>query len=106
VGERHFIVDWKTNMLPAYDSETLLADMRRNRYVEQYELYSLALARWLARRYGERFDPSRRLGGVYYLYVRGLNGRDDASGVFYAAPPTPDELSRLLADAELRGGQQ
>jgi len=106
VGQRHFIVDWKTNLLPAYDPAALLSDMCRNRYVEQYELYSLALARWLARQLGQRFDPAKHLGGACYLYVRGLNGRDDSSGVFYAPPPSADELGRLLADVELRGGAQ
>ena len=32
----------------------------------------------------------RDFGGVYYLYVRGLNGRDESTGVYFHRPTEQD----------------
>ena len=39
----------------------------------------------------------KQFGGVYYLYVRGLNGRDESTGVFFHRPTEQDlDLSFVL----------
>ncbi len=80
---RYYLVDWKSNALPGgYSREAVLASMEEHEYTLQYRIYALALATWL-RSCLPDFSPARHLGGVYYLYVRGLNDTDPAAGVFH-----------------------
>jgi len=89
---KYFLADWKTNLLPdGYAPEQLAQSMRDCDYTRQYRLYLQALARWLRRALGGDFDPERDFGGVYYLFVRGMNGRDETTGVFFCRP-TPEDL--------------
>jgi exodeoxyribonuclease V beta subunit len=95
---KYFLVDWKTNQLPGYSPEEVRTSMEDCGYIRQYRLYVQALARWLNRLHGNRFDFLRDFGGVYYLYVRGLNGRDESAGVFFHFPTAEDlRLERVLA---------
>lgn len=85
---RYYIIDYKSNYLgpeSSYNPQNLLAAMRSHNYGLQYWIYTLALHRYLknwndAYRYGEHF------GGVMYLFVRGMNPDQPASGVFYTRP--------------------
>jgi exodeoxyribonuclease V beta subunit len=103
--EQLLIVDYKSNRLPAYDTGALLDAMIDHHYPLQGLLYSVALHRWLRWRTGEA-DPSPRLGGFAYLFVRGMTGPDtpiDAlrrrAGVFHwqAPPGLVAAMSDLLA---------
>jgi exodeoxyribonuclease V beta subunit len=107
-GPRFVVVDYKTNRLgPAelrldhYDRAAMTAEMRRTHYPLQALLYCVALHRFLRARL-ESYDPARHLGGVGYLFVRGLGGPDAgaSTGVFDWYPPAGlvTELSDLLAD--------
>ena len=62
-------------------------------------LYCVALHRFLAARLAG-YDPGRHLGGVLYLFVRGMGGAATgaATGVFAWQPPVPliVELSQIL----------
>ena len=111
---RHVVVDYKTNWLaPRATGEQLtawhyrpaaLADaMLQAHYPLQALLYSVALHRFLRWRIAD-YDPERHLGGVLYLFVRGMSGPDtplvagSPCGVFSWAPPAALvlELSDLL----------
>jgi exodeoxyribonuclease V beta subunit len=98
-GNRFFLFDWKTNLLQgAYTPAELTRNMKECEYDRQYRLYLHALGRWLSRVRGKAFDFERDFGGVYYLYLRGMNGRDETAGVFLARPSTDDLcLERILA---------
>jgi exodeoxyribonuclease V beta subunit len=107
-GPRFVVVDYKTNRLgPAeltldhYDQPAMVAEMLRTHYPLQASLYCVALHRFLAARLPD-YDPERHLGGVGYLFVRGMGGRaaGDGKGVFSWFPPAGlvTELSDLLAD--------
>lgn len=96
----YFLVDWKTNLLEAYDQETVAQAMDESDYHRQYRLYLQALARWLERLHGPGFDPVSHLGGVYYLFLRGLNGKDESTGVFFHRPTAEDlRLDRVLVQS-------
>ncbi|MFZ0529634.1 MAG: 3'-5' exonuclease, partial [Propionicimonas sp.] len=106
-GHRFVVVDYKTNRLgPAeltlehYNSEAMTAEMIRTHYPLQAVLYCVALHRFLAQRLGG-YDPATHLGGVGYLFVRGMGGREAGpdTGVFSWFPPSGLvlELSELLA---------
>jgi exodeoxyribonuclease V beta subunit len=93
-----YLLDWKTNLLPAYGPEEIAESMDQADYHRQYRLYLVALVRWLKRIYGSSFDYDGMIGGVFYLYVRGMNGKDDRSGVYYRKPSMKElQLAELLA---------
>ncbi|HEX7110863.1 MAG TPA: PD-(D/E)XK nuclease family protein, partial [Mizugakiibacter sp.] len=81
-GGRYWIVDYKTNRLPAYDAAALAAAVRADDYDLQYLLYTLALHRWLGVTRAD-YDYDRHIGGALYLFVRGL----PAGGVHADRPP-------------------
>jgi exodeoxyribonuclease V beta subunit len=97
-GGKFYLLDWKTNWLPAYGPQDLDRSMEECDYVRQYRIYLLALERWLKNRAGPGFDFARDFGGVYYLYLRGMNGRDESSGVYFCRPRADDlRLERVLS---------
>ncbi|HET9650319.1 MAG TPA: UvrD-helicase domain-containing protein [Microlunatus sp.] len=101
-GPRYLVVDYKTNWLGAFDGPELtlvsytpdrLAEaMMAAHYPLQALLYSVALHRWLRWRQ-PGYDPDRHLGGIAYLFVRGMAGADTPriagvpTGVFGWRPP-------------------
>ncbi len=86
---RYYLVDWKSNHLgnayEDYEATAIEAAMTGSFYYLQYHLYAVALDRWLQGRVeGYRYD--RHFGGVFYLFIRGIDkpGRD--CGIFYDLP--------------------
>nr|WP_300143201.1 UvrD-helicase domain-containing protein [Propionicimonas sp.] len=112
-GPRFVVVDYKTNRLGVgdlalehYTRAAMVEEMIRTHYPLQAILYCVALHRFLRARLAG-YDPERHLGGVGYLFVRGMGGRDaqpgadgTITGVFDWFPPAGlvAELSDLLAD--------
>lgn len=97
-GQRYYLLDWKTNLLPAYGPDDLERAMEESDYHRQYLLYLQALARWLKRMHPRDFDFERNLGGVFYLFVRGMNGQPDSPGIFHRRPSAADiDLARILS---------
>ena len=111
-GSKFFVADYKTNRLARsgealtawhYRSEALDAEMQQAHYPLQAILYSVALHRYLRWRMNG-YRPEKHLGGVLYLFLRGMTGPEcpvtDAGGcgVFAWSPPTElvTELSDLL----------
>jgi exodeoxyribonuclease V beta subunit len=90
-GGRYYVLDYKSNQLPAYDADNLTRSVREHEYDLQYLLYTLALHRWLRFRLGAAYDIATHLGGVRYLFCRGL---DEGGGVH--ALRLPDELVLAL----------
>lgn len=102
------IVDYKTNRLARVDElttahytrEAMAAEMIRAHYPMQALLYAVALHRYLRWRL-PGYDPEVHLGGVQYLFVRGMAGPESppGSGVFDWQPPAAlvTDLSDLLA---------
>ncbi|MCW2681426.1 MAG: exodeoxyribonuclease beta subunit [Frankiales bacterium] len=106
-GPSYVVVDYKTNRLARgdltalhYTREAMAAEMLRAHYPLQALLYAVALHRFLRWRQ-PGYDPGVHLGGVQYLFVRGMVGPDTppGCGVFDWNPPTSlvTGLSDLLA---------
>ncbi|MFI5540205.1 UvrD-helicase domain-containing protein [Nocardia sp. NPDC051900] len=104
---RFVVVDYKTNRLGTgdltvahYTRDRMAAEMLRSHYPLQALLYSVALHRYLRWRL-PGYDPARHLGGVRYLFVRGMIGPETPAGcgVFDWHPPADlvVALSALLA---------
>ena len=114
---RFVVLDYKTNRVPTAADEQLTARhytpaamtsaMCEAHYPLQALLYCAALHRYLAWRL-PGYVPDRHLGGVGYLFVRGMTGPDNLmlgtmpSGVFSWQPPAGMivRASELLAGGE------
>ncbi len=87
---RFYIVDWKSNRLgantAAYHQEALHEAMTQHHYGLQYHLYTLALHRYLAWRLGAEYDYERHFGGVFYIFLRGVDPARPELGVFRDRP--------------------
>ena len=112
----HLVVDYKTNRLGTlgavpdaltvghYTRPAMAEAMMASHYPLQALLYSVALHRFLRLRL-PGYDPARHLGGIAYLFVRGMAGAETPVvdghplGVFSWRPPTSlvEETSALLA---------
>jgi len=81
---RYWVVDYKSNKLPNYDSATLQEAVLHKRYDVQYVLYTLALHRLLKVRL-PGYDYAQHMGGAVYLFLRGI--QTDGAGVHLHRPP-------------------
>ncbi|MGH8469041.1 MAG: exodeoxyribonuclease V subunit beta [Gammaproteobacteria bacterium] len=87
---RYYIVDYKSNWLGMnledYHATRLPAVISQAGYPLQYLLYTVAVHRYLRHRLAS-YDYHRHFGGVYYLFLRGMNARRGADyGIFYRRP--------------------
>ncbi|EPJ54707.1 MAG: hypothetical protein OFPI_06110 [Osedax symbiont Rs2] len=85
---KYYVVDYKSNFLGEqlsdYHTQALQLAMIDHRYDFQYVLYTLALHRLLRTRL-VNYDYERDIGGVFYLFLRGMAANSD-TGVFYYKP--------------------
>jgi exodeoxyribonuclease V beta subunit len=95
---RFYLVDWKTNHLgdaPGdYDSAAMRAAMEVHGYSLQYLIYCLALDLYLERRLKD-YDYERRFGGVFYIFMRGVDPDSGLDCGIYRDRPTADLMARL-----------
>lgn len=95
--DRYYIADWKSNRLAnGYDYAPMAAEIAAAGYDLQYRIYSIATLRWLTQRLGDRFDPQRHFGGVFYIFIRGA-GTGGHGGVFHVTPEQLLPLESLQA---------
>jgi len=102
---RYYNVDYKSNWLGPrredYHPQALQAVIAQHRYDLQFLIYALAMHRYLQSNLPD-YDYENHFGGVYYLFLRGMNAAsDDNYGVYYAKPPLA--LIEQL-DQAIRGG--
>ncbi len=98
VGTRWYLADYKSNDLGPWLSDYAPSSVEDEvvdcRYFLQYHLYAVALYRY-ARQRQPGFEWDRDFGGVYYLFLRGLDG-SGRTGVFHDRPPAA--LIEALSD--------
>ena len=98
---RWYLLDYKSNHLgdtiQDYDDAGMTLSMHAHHYVLQYHLYLVALQRLLRLRL-PAYDYDTHIGGVGYLFVRGLDAAHPGAGVFVDHPPRAriDALDHLL----------
>ncbi|WP_411992958.1 exodeoxyribonuclease V subunit beta [Agarivorans sp. DSG3-1] len=108
---RYYVLDYKSNYLgddvAEYQQQAMKNAMIEHRYDFQYQLYSLALHRWLGQRL-PNYDYQQHFGGVYYLFLRGMSGADDSpitdrQGVYFSRPEPEfiEHLDQLFAGERL-----
>jgi len=95
---RYYLVDWKSNFLGTsvedYSKDALNKVMSNDFYILQYHLYTLALCQYLSIRLA-KFSYEKDFGGVFYLFIRGVDpDRGPQFGV-YKDFPSPDLINIL-----------
>ena len=103
---KFYILDYKSNHLgdspENYNQDAMTAVMADHHYTLQYLLYSVALHRYLSQRLpGYRY--STHFGGIYYLFVRGIDSTGKGNGIYFNRP---DEAVITGLDAMIRGDVQ
>lgn len=86
---RYYVADYKSNYLgdqvSDYQPEALVDAMTHHQYDLQYWIYSIAVDQYLSRRIPD-YNYETHFGGVYYFFLRGMNGKNDGEGVFFTRP--------------------
>jgi exodeoxyribonuclease V beta subunit len=96
-----YLVDWKSNFLGSkvedYDRSALALAMEEEFYVLQYHIYVVALNQYLSVRMpGYRYE--QHFGGVYYLFLRGVDpGRGAGYGI-YRDRPSGELINQLCTN--------
>ena len=84
---KYYVLDWKSNHLgddsSVYTIESIKESMRDHRYDLQYQIYSLALHKFLSTRIND-YNYETHFGGAFYVYLRGVDS--DVNGIFYTKP--------------------
>jgi exodeoxyribonuclease V beta subunit len=88
--DRYYLIDWKSNWLGSrpvdYGPEGMERVMLEHNYYLQYHLYTLAAHLFLERRL-PGYDYQTHFGGVYYIFLRGIDPKDPSRGIFQDRPP-------------------
>jgi exodeoxyribonuclease V beta subunit len=86
---RYFILDWKSNWLGNHPSDYGESGMRdsmiEHNYFLQAHLYVLAADLYLQSRLKE-YDYARDFGGVFYVFLRGVDPLNPNLGIFRQRP--------------------
>ncbi|ATA20835.1 DNA helicase/exodeoxyribonuclease V beta subunit [Gibbsiella quercinecans] len=86
---KFYLLDYKSNWLgessAAYTRPAMEQAMAEHRYDLQYQLYTLALHRYLRHRLPD-YSYQRHFGGVIYLFLRGVDVEHPGNGIFACRP--------------------
>ncbi|MGK2960364.1 MAG: exodeoxyribonuclease V subunit beta [Candidatus Malihini olakiniferum] len=99
---RYYLLDYKSNWLgetsSSYTQTAMQSAMIAHRYDLQYQLYTLALHRYLRHRVPD-YDYDRHIGGIIYLFLRGICPGLPTNGIFTQRLPWAfvDQLDRLFS---------
>lgn len=85
IDNQYFVLDYKSNYLgddfESYQTGHLAEAMSDHNYYLQALIYTLALHRYLKQKLSN-YDYQQHIGGVYYLFLRGMR-IDNDNGIFY-----------------------
>jgi len=100
---KYYLLDYKSNWLgdshAAYTPEAMAQAMIGHRYDLQYQLYTLALHRYLQHRLPD-YHYQQHFGGVFYLFLRGMDGSSPDNGIFATRPDEAfvEEIDALFGE--------
>jgi exodeoxyribonuclease V beta subunit len=94
----YYLVDWKSNFLgdspEDYNQEAMASAMTKECYVLQYTIYTLALDQYLRLRM-PGYSHEKHFGGVYYMFLRGVNPEMGPGFGIYRDLPSPELIEGL-----------
>ena len=91
-GGRIYLLDWKSNLLPDYEPDTLHRTVLEH-YLLQAQVYLMACLAFLDIRDEAAYEA--RFGGILYVFLRGLPGKGT-----WSMRPTWDEVQAWRRDLE------
>lgn len=87
--DRYYLIDWKSNWLGSrpedYGPDGMRRVMLEHNYFLQYHLYTLAANLFLEKRLPD-FDYQTHFGGIFYIFLRGIDPKDPSRGIFRDRP--------------------
>ena len=96
--DRFYLVDWKSNFLGGriedYGKVSLTRVMKKELYVLQYYIYTLALDQYLRLKMPD-YQYEKHFGGVYYIFLRGVDPEMGPDFGIYKDVPSPELISAL-----------
>ncbi|MGA9606166.1 MAG: exodeoxyribonuclease V subunit beta [Rouxiella badensis] len=102
---RYYLLDYKSNWLgedsSAYTRSAMENAMAQHRYDLQYQLYTLALHRYLGHRLAG-YSYEKHFGGVIYLFLRGVDSAHPDNGIYRQRP---DEAFIEAMDSLFKGDE-
>ncbi|WMY94787.1 MAG: exodeoxyribonuclease V subunit beta [Arsenophonus sp.] len=100
--KKFYLIDYKSNWLGensfSYNQQEIEKSMIYHRYDLQYQLYTLAVHRYLRNRL-PYYNYQKHFGGVIYLFLRGIHSQNFHDyGIYYNLPVYPfiDSLDKLF----------
>ncbi len=95
---KFYIIDWKSNFLYTdYSQEMIEKNIKESHYDLQYTIYSATLISWL-----KKTDPTysfdSHFGGVFYLYLRGMNAAEQQQGIYFFRAASEAEVFDSLPE--------
>ena len=94
---QYYVMDYKSNALENYQQQDLIEAMREHNYGLQYWIYTLVLHQYLKNRLAD-YSYEKHIGGVKYLFVRGMDESKSEQGVYEIKPEFSklEQLARLF----------
>lgn len=86
-NNKYYLLDWKTNTLSDYSGESFEKEVIKE-YETQYQIYTLAIHKWLSKNIRD-YNFQENFGGIYYIYLRGLD-KYKADGIYFYKPDKED----------------
>lgn len=102
IDNKYYIIDWKSNYIgpeeDSYHQNNLALEMEKNLYYLQYLIYTVALVRFL-KNIKKDFNYERDFGGVYYIFIRGIN-EENNNGIHFDKPNETliKKLDKIIGD--------
>jgi exodeoxyribonuclease V beta subunit len=97
---RTYFADWKSDLLPSYDPETIAAHVS-DHYLVQARIYTVGIVRLL--RIRDRSEYEQRFGGLVYVFLRGVKPDGDGRVGAYFHRPSWDEILHYERDLMTEG---
>jgi exodeoxyribonuclease V beta subunit len=101
---RFYLMDWKSNYLgdnfEQYSPGSLKKVMSASSYILQYLIYTVALNKYLQRRM-KNYSYEKNFGGVYYIFLRGVNSQiAGGNGIYFDLPDynVVRQMDKLMLD--------
>jgi len=103
VKERYYVLDWKSNRRNGkpedFAPDGLREEMASNAYFLQYLIYTVAVHQYLKSGL-PGYDYGRNFGGVFYLFMRGVDPAAPGRGIYFDRPSLSlvEDLSATLGE--------
>lgn len=95
--EKFYIVDWKSNFIEGgYEHSNIINNIMDMGYNLQISIYAAGLNAWLKAILPE-YSFDRHFGGIFYLYLRGIDPQYPDKGIFFIRPDNESSISRSLS---------